>query len=237
MKKQNKRKNIRFKATWDYHSSKQRAEEMKQEDFVVYIQRAEKEVLPIIKKMNASPAVAQFLLAQYTYVFATGSNQLSEESAMSIANTVLSLWKNGIYVPGPGYPFTLEETLQEVEGGLKAKKDYSEYFQAFNPTKRDQPRGMGQVPGGIVKHPETNLWQTWVIVDGPCTFLGAYRDPLEAQRSLEEIIRSARKGLTDAESNALFYKVQLHGDGLPKQLSFDMMTYLVEHLHFYQIKL
>ncbi len=237
MKKQNKRKNIRFKATWSHNSSTQRLKEMKPEELVVYIHRAEKEVIPLIEEMKASPTVAQFLLAQYTYIFVIGSNQLSTESAMNIANTVLLLWKDGLYIPCPEYPFTLEETLQEIEGGLKAKKDYSTYFQAFSPTKRDQPRCMGQVSGGIVKHPETNLWQIWAIVDGPCGYLGAYRDSTVAQRNLEEIVYVARKGATEAETKALYEKTLSRGDGQPKQIPFDMMEYLIEHIDSYQIEL
>lgn len=237
MKKQRKQKNIRFKAATFHQSSQPRIVEMQPEDLVVHIRRAEKVVLPILKETQASPAAAQFLLAQYTYVFATGSNRLSEEYAMTIANTVLTLWKNGLYVPGPGYPFTLEETLQEIEGGIQAKKNYADSFQAFLPTSEDQPRGIGQVSGGIVKHPQTNLWQIWMIVDGPCTYLGAYRDPADAQRNFQELIHAARRGGTDAAIQALFERVQLRGDGKPKQISFDMMTYLIDHLHLYEIRL
>ena len=237
MKKHNKQKNIRFKATWQSQASNQQVGTMKPEDLVVYIRRAEKEVLPIIEKMQLSPAAAQFLLAQYTSQLVTGSNELSEKDAMNSANIVLSLWKDGRYVPGPKYPFTLEETLQEIKGGLKAKKEYSDSFQAFTPTKREQPRGIGRISGGIVKHPETNFWQIWMIVDGPCTYFGAYREPEEAQRNLEEIIQMARTGGTEAESKVLYQQVQSRGSGQPKQLPFDMMAYLLEHIHLYIIML
>ncbi len=210
---------------------------MEPEDLVAYIHRAEREALPIIKRIQASPAAAQFLLAQYTYVFATGTNQFPEENAIKIANTVMLLWKNGSYIPCPEYPFTLEETLQEIEGGIRPKKDYSAYFQAFIPAKGDQPRGIGQVSGGIVKHPETTLWQIWMIIDGPCAYLGAYRDSLEAQRKLGEIIQTVRRGGTEAESKALYETLQAKGDGLPKQLSFDMMAYLMEYIYLYKIQL
>ncbi len=237
MKKQNKRKNIRFKATWSHHSSTRRLEEMKPEELVVSIHRAEKDVIPLIKEIQAGPVAAQFLLAQHTYVLVTGSNQLLETRAMNMASTVLSLWKDGFYVPSPDYPFTLAETLQDIQGGLKPTKNYAEYFQAFIPLKREQPQGIGQVFSGIVKHPETNLWQIWAIVDGPCGYLGAYRDPLEAQRNLEEIISAARKGATEAETRAHHEKALSRGDDLPKQIPFDMMEYLIEHLHLYKIQL
>ena len=237
MKNRKKRKNVRFKSSWSYLQSKQRIEEMRPEDLVIYIHRAEKEALPFIKEMKASPLAAQFILAQYTHVLVTGSNSFSTESAMNAANIVLSLWKGGIYIPSPQYPFTLEETLQEMQGNLKAKKDYSDYFQAFIPSGRERPRGIEHVSGGIVKHPDTNLWQIWMIVDGPCGYLGAYRDPKEAQRYLEEFVRLAIRGGIEADSKALVKKALSHGDGLPKQIPFDMMTYLMEHIHLYKIQL
>ncbi len=210
---------------------------MRPEDLVVYIRRAEKEALPVIKEMKAGPLAAQFIVAQYTSVLVTGSNRLSTESAMNAANKVLSLWKDGIYIPSSQYPFTLEETLQEIQDDLTAKKDYSDHFQAFVPTVREQPRGIEFVSGGIVKHPETNLWQIWMIVDGPCGYLGAYRDPKEAQKYLEEFVRLAIRGGIEADSKALVEKALSHGDGLPKQIPFDMMAYLVEHIDLYKIHL
>jgi len=237
MKNQKKQKNVRFKTSWSHQSPKQRIETMRPEDLVVSIRRAEKEALPVIKEMKVSPMAAQFILAQYTHVLVTGNNHLSTESAMNAANKVLSLWKDGIYILSSQYPFTLEETLQEMQGDLRAKKDYSDYFQAFIPSAKEQPRGIEHVSGGIVKHPETNLWQIWTIVDGPCGYLGAYRDPKEAQRNFEEIVLLAIRGGTEADCKALIEKTLSRGDGLPKQIPFDMMTYLMEHIHLYKIQL
>ena len=112
-----------------------------------------------------------------------------------------------------------------------------DYFQAFIPSAKEQPRGIEHVSGGIVKHPETNLWQIWTIVDGPCGYLGAYRDPKEAQRNFEEIVLLAIRGGTEADCKALIEKTLSRGDGLPKQIPFDMMTYLMEHIHLYKIQL
>ena len=237
MKKRNKRKNIRFKATTQNQLSKSYRVEMKPEDLVVHIRRAEQEAIPIINETKAGPVAAQFLLAQYTHVFATGSTNLLTESAMHTANIVLSLWNAGFYIPSPEYPFTLKETLQEMQKGVKAQKDFSGYFQPFTPTTIVKPRGKGQISGGIVRHPETNLWQIWVIVDGPCSYWGAYSDSIVAQRNLEEIVQFARRGGTEAEIKALYEKTLSQGDGLPKQIPFDMMEFLIGHIHSYQIKL
>jgi len=154
-----------------------------------------------------------------------------------MANTTLQLWQAGYYTPGPEYPYTLEETLQDLQNGLKAKRDYAAFIQPFMPVKAEMPRGLGQVAGGVVKHPETQYWQIWMILDGPCHFIGAYRDPMTAQRCLEEIIAKARRGGTDFESFSLYRKLTARGVGEPKQIPYDMMKYLLEHLHRYTIQL
>jgi len=76
-----------------------------------------------------------------------------------------------------------------------------------------------------------------MILDGPCHFIGAYRDPLTAQRCLEEIIAKARRGGTDFESFSLYRKLTARGVGEPKQIPSDMMMYLLDHLHRYTIQL
>jgi len=210
---------------------------MEPEELAVYVRLAEKEVLPIIKKKKLSPGTAQFLLAQYTQMLVTGKNTLTTESAMAVSNAVMTLWEAGYYTPGPDYPYTLEETLQEIEEGLKAKGEYADAFQPFRPVEVVPPSGMGQVAGGIVKHPETNLWQIWMIVDGPLVYFGAYRDPTAAHDCLEELIHLSRRGGTQTEGIALSHKLLSQGDEAPKDLPFDMVVYLIDHRHLYDIKL
>src|SRR5260221_14015759 len=152
---------------------------------------------------------------------------------MTAANNVLALRQTGFYTRCPEYPYTLEEALQEIQGGPKAKGDYANSFQPFTPLEKTAPRGLGEVAGGIVEHPETHLWQIWIIVDGPCSYFGAYRDPTVAHRGLEELINLSRSGAELAEGLALYRKLSTQGDGEPKQLPYDMMVYLVEHLHLY----
>lgn len=163
--------------------------------------------------------------------------RLTLESAMSIANSIVALWQAGSYQPDPQYPFTLEETLADLRDGVKAQNDYSEYFQPFAPTDSVPPRGAGQVAGGIVQHPKTHLWQIWMMLDGPCEFLGAYHDSATAQKMLEEIINTTRQGNGPGMALSLYQKVVSQGDGKPQQLPFDMMAYLLEHLKIYTIEL
>ncbi len=237
MKKRKKRRHFNTRAYQHHPSSGPRNIEMKPEELAVYVRRAEQEVLPMIKELGLSPGTAQFLLAQCTQVLATGENVLTLESAMAVSDAVLTLWEAGYYTPGPDYPFTLEETLQEIEEGLKAKGDYADAFQPFTPMEEVPPSGMGQVAGGIVKHPETNLWQIWMIVNGPCVYFGAYQDPVAAHRGLEALVHVSRRGGTLTEGLGLSQKLLTEGDGEPKDLPFDMIVYLIDHRHRYDIQL
>src|SRR5258708_26105 len=156
----------RFKRTF-HRSSRPRTIEMKPEELVMYIHRAEKEVLPIIKDMQLGSGAAQLLLAQHTQMLATGDPRLTLESATTAANNVLALWQTGFYTPCPEYPYTLEETLQEIQGGPKAKGDYANCFQPFTPTKESTPCVLGEVAAGIVEHPETHLMQIRMSAEEP----------------------------------------------------------------------
>jgi hypothetical protein len=227
----------RFTISANRQSSQHRAMEMEPEELAIYVRRAEKDVIPIIKEMHVSPGAAQFLLAQQTQVLVTSDPRLTTESGMAIANRVLDLWRDCYYTPGPAYPYTLEETLLELQEGFKAKGNYETCFQPFTPANGEKPRGISEVAGGIVKHPETNLWQIWMMMDGPCTFIAAYRDPLNAQRNLELIISASRRGEPESQAAMLYSKIQAQADGEPKQLPYDLMVSLVEHLDRFRIKL
>lgn len=237
MKKQKKKSGHSFKSTAYRRSTPSQSIEKEPEALANYVRRAEKKVLLLIKEMQAGPAAAEFLLAQQTQVLITGNPLLTIESGMTIANTVLDLWQKGYYIPSPEYPYTLTETLQDLQEGVKAKQDYTEYFQPFRPVKEEPLRLRLQVAAGIVKHPGTRLWQIWIIIDGPYAFFGAYADPIAAQRGLEELINLTRRGGTQDQAEALYDKLASQGDGEPKQLPFDMIEYLVEHLHLYKVEL
>ncbi len=232
-----RKKGRRFTVSAVRQAPQQRAIELEPEELAVYVRRAEKEVLPIIKEKQLGPGAAQFLLAQQTQVLVTGDPRLTIESGMAIANSVLALWQEGYYTPGPAYPYTLEETLLELQEGPQAKGNYEASFQPFTPTNKDRPRGIGEVAGGIVQHPQTKPWQIWMMMDGPCTFIAAYRDPVHAQSNLETIISASRRGEPETKAATLYKKIQSQADGEPKQLPYDMMVYLVEHLDRYMIKL
>jgi hypothetical protein len=139
---------------------------------------------------GSGPAV--MLLALHAQMLITGDLDPTPESALSAENNASALWQMGSYTPGPAYPQTFEETLQELRNGPKTKEYYSS-FQPFVPSMKDPPRGLGEVSGGIVKHHETNLWQIWMMFAVQFTFLGAYLDHEKAQSKLEDIINAIRR--------------------------------------------
>jgi hypothetical protein len=78
-------------------------------------------------------------------------------------------------------------------------------------------------------------------MNGPCAFLGAYRDPNDAQRKLEKIINITRYGSKSIRKSSdvdrLYDDLISQGDGEPAQLPYEMMNYLLNHLHLYKIDL
>jgi hypothetical protein len=237
MKKRKKKIGRHFKITSQQLSSWEALLDLEPEEFAVYVHSAEKVALPTIKEKRLSPAAAQLVLSQHTQVLATGDSQMTAESVLAISNHVLKLWQEGYFTPGPDYPFTFEETLQELREGAKPKEDYAASIQVYTPIERDIPRSTRKVAGGIVKHPETNLWQIWMMDDGPWDSLGAYRDPGKAQRNLEVIINTIRQGTTIREAYALYRKLISEADGEAKELPYDMLLYLAERHERYMIKL
>lgn len=207
------------------------------EEAVICVHQAEQCVIPMIKEFCFPPAAAFFLLAQYTQVLATGNERITPESAMSITTNILALWQEGFYTPSPDYPYTLEETLRDQHGSFAATQDYAEAFQPFQPTANEQPRGQKRIVGGLVKHPETQLWQVWLIIDGPCDQLAAYRDVGKAQQGLRDVIALVRESGTPHAVQSLCTRLWEESDDAPKQIPFDMVQYLLEHLDRYTIRL
>lgn len=237
MKRRKKGRRFKASAHGQRQSSRPPVIEVEPEEFVGYLHMAEQEVLPLIRDMQCGPGMAQLMLALHAQMLLTGDPRVTPESMMAAGNGVIALWQAGYYTPGPDYPFTLEETLRDIQGGPKAKGDYAYSFQPFTPSGGSAPLGLGEVHGGIARHPETGLWQVWMMLEGPCTFLAAYRDPMKAHRHLETIINASRKGGSEKERRILHARLQAKSDGETKQLPYDMMLYLVEHLDDFTIAL
>lgn len=66
------------------------AMETEPEALAVSVQRAAKEVLPIIKGVQLDSGAVQFLLAQQTQVLVTGDLCFTTEGGMAIANSALA---------------------------------------------------------------------------------------------------------------------------------------------------
>jgi hypothetical protein len=237
MKRRKKNTSRRFKIKAYQPSLRKTLEDLEPEEFAVYVRRAEKKAFPTIKEMKIGPGPALVLLAQHAQLLAIGDSRFTEESMISVTNQVLSLWQDGYYMPGPEYPFTFEESLQELNEGVKATEDYSDAFEAFTPLGEDIPCGIREIAGGVVKHPETNLWQIWLMDDGPCTFLAAYRDSEKAQRNLEILINTIRHRAEMTTSKDLYQQIQSQADGQTQQIPYEMFLYLIEHQEHFTIKL
>ena len=237
MKKRSKKRHIRFKTTESYHSRKRPIIEMEPEEAVTYVRRAEKEVLPMIKQMHIPPAPAFFLLAQYAQAFMTDDPRLSVESATEITNTVLTLWQTGKYTPSSDYPYTLEQTLHDAHNDHKTTHEYAASFQPFISSTHTIPRGRGEIAAGLVRHPETQLWQVWMILDGPCDYIGAYSDLEKAQHALGLLIDAIRRGVARNELDTIYAQVISQSKADPQQIPFPMMQYLLEHIDQYTLSL
>src|SRR5260221_3678586 len=94
-----RKKGRRFTNSAVRQAPEPRTIEMEPEDLAVYVRRAEKEVLPIIKEMHLGPGAAQFLLAQQTQVLVTGDPRLTVESGMCLGGRVPALLPEGGSMP------------------------------------------------------------------------------------------------------------------------------------------
>lgn len=237
MKNRQKKKHTHFKTTTTPRSSQHKPIELEPEEALPYLRRAEREVVPLIQEMQLPPGMAFFLLAQYAHVFITGNPRLSVFSGTRITNTILALWQDEQYTPSSKYPYTLEETLNDVQDDQKTKRDYAEFFQPLVLTTQSVPCGSGEVSAGLVKHPETQLWQVWMILDGPVNYLGAYRDPTQAQHHLGAMIDAVRRSVSPDELERVSTEATSQSHGAIKQLPVAVIEYLLEHLDQYRIPL
>ena len=120
MKKRKKGRRFTFSA--NRQSSSQRASAMEPDNLAVYVRRAEKEVLPIIKEMHLGPGAAQFLLAQQTQVLVTGDPRITIESGMAIATSVLALWQRAIIRQVQRTPTRLKRRCRSFKKAHKQRR-------------------------------------------------------------------------------------------------------------------
>jgi hypothetical protein len=216
---------------------KQRIVTLSPEELATFAHQAEAYAIPLIVDLQVPPEPALLLLAQYTHVLATGSEQVTIESAMQITATVLHLWQSGVYTPGPEYPYTLEETLHGKQQDSQETHDYADCFQPLRLTSHTAPRGRASIAGGLVLHPTTQNWQIWLMLDGSCDQLAAYRDSEKAHHALGELIVCLRQGSAPQKIAALYQRLRSQSDAEPKQIPFEMAAYLLDHLDRYKILL
>src|SRR5258708_28083729 len=127
-----RKKGRRFTSSAVRQAPGPRTIELEPEELAVYVGRAEKEVLPIIKEMHLGPGAAQFLLAQQTQVLVTRDPRLTVKSGMAIARSVLGRWQEGDFTPGTVDPYNLLETRLGMAQSPKAKGHHQTPFPALH---------------------------------------------------------------------------------------------------------
>ncbi len=136
MKKRKKRRHFTSSAV--RQAPGPRTIELEPEELAVYVGRAEKEVLPIIKEMHLGPGAAQFLLAQQTQVLVTGNPRLTVESGMSIAGSVLALWQEGYYTARTSIPLHTRRDAAGAARRPESKGELRSIFPAVRPCQRGE---------------------------------------------------------------------------------------------------
>lgn len=235
MTRKSKRKQRRFVLRPEFQ---RQPEALSPQAFIAVLRQAENHVLPLIQEMQIEPGAALLILARWTQRYLNGHFPQSFESLVLIAERTLELWLTGHYIPDPAYPYTLQESAQALRNGPPPVPDYALWFRPFTPTAPSISCGLGEIACGLVKHPKTHLWQIWLNVNGPCAYLGAYRDATLAQQNLEVFIQTVRKcRFSCMEAIALAQQMHLQGHGEIQHIPYDMFTYLFGHLDRYVITL
>lgn len=236
MTHKHKRKTGRFTAR---SASPHQAGTWWEDRFVAALHEAEQHAIPMLHEAEVEDAGgALLLLARWVQVVLTGHPYHPPESMNAFAERVLEVWQQGLYLPSPAYPYTLQESIQGLRNDPPPVRDYAEWFQPFTPTKPTRSCGLGAIACGLFKHPKTGLWQVWLNLDGPCRYLGAYQDATDAQRILEGFILIARRyRFSNVELMEIVQEVNLQGEGEIQNISYHMLAYLLSHLKRYIIVL
>ena len=190
MKKQNQKKEHFPKASGQ--AKKLDMVEMMPMDLAAYMRLAEKDVLPLIQERHPDAKTVLLLLAHFTYLHVTHESPIPTEHVSTLVHLLLGLWKANFYIPGSQYPYTFQETLQQLQKEEEKEKYYSRYVQPFSSSKRASPRNLGSLFAGIIKKPETALWQIWIQEGSTIAYLGTYSQPEEAQDDLEVLVQRRR---------------------------------------------
>ena len=82
--------------------------------------------------------------------------------------------------------------------------------------RTQQRRAKYQIDAGVVRHPATGLWQTWISLDGTdVTLISAHHDRRMAEDVIADLKTAAQMGAVDTPADVARRFVELHppGDG------------------------
>lgn len=79
---------------------------------------AQRALTPIICAKHLSPSEAVILITIYADALLLGktpqNHSMSEDDLQGAFNLLIKLWTSGKFTPGPDYPYTLEQTLADI---------------------------------------------------------------------------------------------------------------------------
>ena len=236
MKKQKHERERRTKNSLSRQGEKIDITELMPMDLAGYVSLAEKDALPLILEHHSDAKVSLLLLAQYTYFLVMKESPIPAERVSPIVHLLLGLWKAGFYMPGPQYPYTFQETLQRLQKGQEKEKDYSHCVQAFSSSTRTSSRDLGHLFAGIVKNPETDLWQVWIQGGTAIAFFGTYSQPEEAQNHLEVLVQRRRGDRLTPEQEERWNTICAHSAEGSEMLPDDVLKFVLKHYQDYRIE-
>jgi hypothetical protein len=78
---------------------------------------AERYLTPLIRSKSMPAHEAAVLIGMYGDGLISGNTEhsMTEAQIIEACNAFVSLWRMGLFVPSPDYPYTLQETLEAGE--------------------------------------------------------------------------------------------------------------------------
>src|SRR2546421_2285776 len=111
--------------------------------------------------------------------------------------------------------------------------DAQESEALYDATISDAPLGPGHFAAGVIQHPVTQLYQTWLSTNGlDVACLSAHRDSALAEADLQEIktLISSSDFYDDEKIIALFEKVHRGSDEEPRALPDDIVRQITREI-------
>jgi len=86
----------------------------------------EKSLTPLIIAQHMPPGAAIILIACYTHATVAGAQKthnMSEDDITGSANSLLTLWKHGLFTPSKQFPYTLKQVFTAINDDEDGSED------------------------------------------------------------------------------------------------------------------